>query len=121
MPNDNKPCIAFSLKDAKEAMQHMKEREVIERYGGQCNGHLLHTWDDGESILFKCKNCGGYILVQLSEFHGMEDAEYYADYFPVSSPNEAMELNQKYDGFEIENNFPSRYLMVEGFGLPHWS
>lgn len=63
MPNDNKPCIAFSLKDAKEAMQHMKEREVIERYGGQCNGHLLHTWDDGECILFKCKNCGGYILV----------------------------------------------------------
>lgn len=121
MSNDSKPCLAFSLNDAKEAIEHMSGREVVKHYGSQCNGHALYTWDDGERILFRCKKCGGYILVQLSEFHGMEDDEHYADYFPVSGSEEAEELNWKYNGFEIENAFPDRYLMVEDSSLPHWS
>ena len=118
--NDNKPCIAFSMTDAKEAMAHTENREAVIRYSWQCNGHLLHTWDDGERILFRCSTCGGYILVQLSDFHGMGDDEYFVDYFLVSNEKEAEDLNPKHDGFEIEEAFPGRYLMVEGFAAPHW-
>lgn len=109
MSNVNKPCIAFSMKNAEEAMKHI-DKEAVRRYGWECNGHLLHAWDDEERVLFRCRNCGGYILVQLSELHGMEYDEYYADYFPVSGPEEAEEPNQKYDGFEIEDKSGKPYI-----------
>ena len=113
-------CIAFDMKSAFDAWDHMK-LETVENYGGRAYGHYLHTWDDGERILARCKNCGGYILIQSSEYHGMEDDDYYGDYFPVDSPEEADELNRKYDGWEIETEFPYRYLMTQNLCVIYWS
>lgn len=112
-------CIAFSMSSAFEAWKHMDGYEVIERYGEQCNGHWLHTWDDGERLLVRCRSCGGYILVQKSEFHGRED-DYYTDYFPVASSEEAHALNEWFDGFSIEEGFPDRFLMSTN-GRLSWS
>jgi len=41
------------------------------------------------------------LLMQKSEFHGMDDA-IYIDWFHVGSRDEAVILNEKYDGYEIE-------------------
>ncbi len=107
----NKPCIGFTFPDVVEAYRHMKYTCEID-YGGEAYGHYLYTWDDGERFLARCKNCGGYILVQRSEYHSFTDDpdSYYTDLFPVSSPEEADELNRKYDGFAIERKFKGRYL-----------
>lgn len=116
--NAGKPCIAFSLDDPNAAYAHM-EYKVIERYGEQCNGHDLYVFDEGYRLLGRCKNCGGFILVQRSEMHGEED-DYYCDFFPVSGPDEARQLNEQYDGYQIEQDFPKRYLM-ETNGRMSWS
>lgn len=116
-----KACKAFRFSDALAAYEHMRF-EVVEDYGSQAYGHVLYTWDDGERYLARCKNCGGYVLVQNSEFHSFTDSgdSYYSDYFPVGSPEEADELNRKYDGFQIETEFSGRYLMVTN-GRLSWS
>ena len=108
---ENKACIAFGMKDPNEAFAHMKTRRV-ENYGDYAYGHYLHTWDEGERFLLKCEACGGYVLLQKSEYHSFSDTadSYYSDWFPVESPEEADELNRKYDGFKIEQEFPGRYL-----------
>lgn len=116
-----KPCEAFSYQDAVEAYRHMKLVPVQE-YGSSLYGHSLHTWDAGSRFLARCAVCGGYILVQESEFHSFSDApdDDYTDFFPVSSPEEADELNRKYSGSEIETAFQPRYLMRTNDCL-HWS
>jgi hypothetical protein len=115
-----KICKAFEMKDARAAREHM-DYEIIKDYGDYAYGHYLHTWDDGKRLLARCKNCGGYILIQSSEFHGAyDDDDYYVDFFPVESPEQADELNRLYSGFEIESSFPSRYLMMTNLQL-HWS
>ncbi len=104
-------CICFDMEDVSQAMEHM-ECEYVQSYGDEAYGHLLYTWDDGERILARCKKCGGFILIQKSEYHGFSDDDsYYTDYFPVDSPEEADELNRKYDGFSIETKLPKKYLM----------
>ena len=115
---ESKPCIAFSMDDAEKAYQHMDSVRVKD-YGGTCGKNILHTWDDGSRVLLRCKNCGGYILLQMSEFHGMEDDAYYADYFPVSGPKEAQMINEQYDGERIEKEFPRRWMIADGH--PHWN
>ncbi len=115
---EGKPCIAFSMNDAEKAFQHMDREQIID-YGSVYDKNILHTWDDGYRALLRCKNCGGYILLQMSEFHGMEDDSYYADYFPVSGPVEAQLINEKYDGTRIETEFPFRWLIADGH--PHWN
>ncbi len=116
---DTKPCIGFSMDDAEEAYKHMDDRERVKDYGDMSGKNILHTWDDGSRVLMRCKRCGGYILLQLSEFHGMEDDSYYADYFPVSGPCEARWINEKFDGERIEKEFPCRWMIVDG--KPHWN
>lgn len=106
-------CIGFQMEDIHDALRHMKTVTVRE-YGDMAYGHLLHTWDDGERLLVKCVNCGGYFMIQHSEFHSFSgDDSYYTDYFPVESEEEADELNRKYDGFEIEEKFPGRYIIAD--------
>ena len=114
-------CQAFDFDDAKEAWEHMNF-QILEDYGDYAYGHLLHTWDDGKRMLARCKTCGGYILIQKSEFHSFSDGDdsYYADYFPVKDELEAYELNRKYNGFEIEEAFPERYLRRDNLAL-RWS
>ena len=114
-------CKGFEMKDAAEAYRHM-ELQLVEEYGDRAYGHYLYTWDDGERYLCRCKACGGYVLVQQSEFHDMMggDDSYYTDYFPVDSPEEADELNRKYDGFAIELESGIRFMIADR-NSPHWS
>ena len=115
-----KPCIAFEMEDASKALGHM-DLEIVRNYGRGTPGHPLFTWDDGERILYRCKACGGYVLGQFSEYHGMEDDDYYTDYFPVDGQEEAEALNKKYDGFEIEKSFPKRWMIKGSPERAHWA
>ena len=117
-----KACIGFEFDDAQQAWDHM-QFEIIKDYGDYAYGHCLHTWDDGKRMLAKCKACGGYVLIQKSEFHAFSDMSsdsYYSGFFPVESAEDAEELNRKFDGFSIEREFPSRYLCRTDLRL-HWS
>ena len=115
-----KKCRAFDLKDERKAWEHL-DLEIIKEYGSYAYGHSLHTWDSGERMLARCKTCGGLILIQSSEFHSFcDDDSYYTDYFPVDSEEEAEKLNKMYNGFEIETEFPERYLCRTNGSL-HWS
>ena len=75
---------------------------MLKDYGDMCNGHCLHTWDDGKRLLCQCSACGGLVLVQQSERHIFDYDDYYTDYFAVDSPEEAEQLNESYGGFAIE-------------------
>ena len=116
-----KKCQAFTLKDAQAAWSHL-DFEIVEDYGDRAYGHFLHTWDDGKRMLARCRTCGGFILIQKSEFHSFSDDDdsYYTDYFPVEDEKEADYLNKMYDGFAIEKAFPKRYLCMTN-GRLHWS
>lgn len=107
-------CIAFEMEDAKKALNHIKENwEEIEEYDNHKYGHPLYVWDSGCRVLGRCKSCNKLILYQCSEFHGQDGNDsYYDDYFPVSSAEEAEELNKKYDGFEIESNLDKKWLCI---------
>ena len=97
-------CKAFGMKDSKEQAEHLRQLERIEDYGDFCNGHYLHTWDDGHRYLCRCLECNALVLVQFSEFHAYDDI-YYKDYFHVNSKEEALRLNEKFDGYQIEKNY----------------
>lgn len=111
-------CKAFDYEDPHKAWEHM-EFKIIKDYGGYAYGHNLHTWDEGERLLARCKKCGGYILIQYSEFHGYDDS-YYRDYFPVEDEQDAEEKNKMYDGFQLESDSGLKYLIRDG-GCCHWS
>ena len=96
-----KICKAFLMEDEREQREHLRKIEKIEEFGDSCNGHDLYTWDDGHRYLCRCKECDALILVQFSEFHSRDD-RYYKDYFHVESREEAIEANEKYDGYQIE-------------------
>lgn len=116
-----KACSAFLMDDPIEAYKHIEAgRRVIQNYGPRCGKNLLYTWDDGYRILYQCTQCGGFILGQFSEFHGMEDDDYYADYFPVKGPEDAERINTEYDGFRIEDEYPEKWLICDS-GKPHWN
>ena len=108
-----KLCKAFRMDSPAQAGAHIDDNwEVVERYGDYAYDHWLHVWDDGCRILGKCKKCGAFILLQMSEFHSMTgDDSYYRDYFPVMDAAEADNLNRQYSGSEIERDYPRRYLM----------
>ena len=91
-------------------------------YGDTCNKHPLYTWDDGHRTLVRCKNCGGYALVQFSEFHAFSDGNdsYYCDMFPVSGAEEAEQLNRDFDGYQIEGKLQGKYLVRDNNDAPHW-
>lgn len=116
-------CVGFDMENAINAFEHFTGNlEVIEDYGSKCGDNWLHTWDDGYRILFRCKTCGGYLLKQSSEFHSFTgDDSLYTNYFPVSGPEEAAELNRTLDGWEIEHRFGRRYIIRDNMGAPHWS
>ncbi|MBR2809716.1 MAG: hypothetical protein IKE33_05830 [Erysipelotrichaceae bacterium] len=100
MNHDMKICCMF------EDQRSFNERnlEFIEYYGSECNGHSLHTWEEGGRSLYRCKKCGGYVLRQYSEIHQPDKT--YIDYFPVRDKNHAKEVNEKYDGWTIERDYP---------------
>ncbi len=117
-----KRCELFNTADLEEAVSHL-DPEIVKDCGSDAYGHPLHTWDDGGRVLARCRKCGGYILIQRSEFHSFSDDDgdsYYTDYFPVDSEKEAEELNRRYNGFEIERAFKERYLCRSDL-VYHWS
>ena len=122
LDDGGKLCEAFAMENAEEAVKHI-ELERIEDYGDMAYGHNLHTWDDGHRIFCRCGKCGGYFLMQYSEYHGIGEEKdvYYTDYFPVSTPAEADKLNRLYNGFTIEQKFPGRYLLRDSNRGPNWS
>lgn len=68
------PCIGFEMEYVSDAVGHFRGNlELVEHYGWRCGDNLLHLWDEGWRALFRCKVCGGYILKQLSEYHGFFD------------------------------------------------
>lgn len=97
-----KTCKAFKMESKEEQIKHFENLVFVEEYGDYCNGHNLYTWDEGHRFLCKCPECGAFILVQSSEFHAYAD-DYYKDYFCVKSKKHARKLNEKYDGYQIEN------------------
>ena len=102
---NNQICKAFKMTDRNEQFRHLSNAKKVEDFGDSCNGHSLHTWDDGHRILSKCPECNAYILIQVSEYHGSDDS-YYIDYFPVASREAALALNEQYDGWQIEREYP---------------
>ena len=107
-------CKAFDM-NAENALKHIRENwEVVEKYDNDEYDHPLYTWDDGYRILGKCKECNQLILLQRSEYHDFTNGEdsLYSDYFAVSSPEEADDLNKKYNGFDIEFKCNKKWLCV---------
>lgn len=100
-------CKAFEMSDRNKQLEHLQQLVKIENFGDYCNGHYLYTWDEGYRCLCKCPECDALILVQISEFHGYEDS-YYKDYFAVKSRNEAITLNELYDGWQIEKDYKGK-------------
>ena len=96
-------CKGFDLESVRKTYEHFRGHLImLKDYGDVCNGHCLHTWDDGGRRLFRCTICGGLVLKQFSESHNYGYDDYYTDYFPVDSEEEAQELNEKYGGYELE-------------------
>ena len=102
-----KICKAFDMTDRNEQYNHLRQLIKLEDFGDYCNGHYLHTWDDGHRYLCKCPECDALVLVQFSEFHAYDDS-YYKDYFAVSSREETISLNEKYDGWRIEKDYKGK-------------
>lgn len=115
-----KACVAFQMDSVIEAQRHLfRGSRIVMRYGDRFEGNWLHAWDQGERILYQCQTCGGYYLMQSSEFYGQEDS-CSCDYFPVKGPEEAESLNRRWDGWQIERSFPERYLVQDWDGIPQW-
>ncbi len=115
-------CIGLDMRDPVEAWKHIYEdQERVVDYGDNAYGHPLYSWDNGGRALLYCKVCGGYVLLQKSVYYGYDnDDRYCRDYFPVESPQEADELNRKYNGINIELNYPDRYLIRTNTKI-YWS
>ena len=110
-PNQQHHCVGFDMPTAKEAYEHFR-LESVWNYGDSCNGHYLHTWDDGGRSLCICRACKGLVLVQSSQYHGMDNDDYYTDFFPVDSVQEAEKLNELYGGFNIETEWKGKKVFV---------
>ena len=120
----SRPCIAFAMRDPKMAYEHLQTGSVpVIQYGSTFDGKPIHTCDDGERTLCRCKLCGGYFLVQDSERRDFSTGndEYFTDFFPVSGPEDAEMLNRKFDGYQIEFGFPGKYLAQDNTSAPHWT
>ncbi|MBO4919482.1 MAG: NUDIX domain-containing protein [Erysipelotrichaceae bacterium] len=97
-----KICCMFQ--DPEKFNEH--NLEFIRSYGSTCNGHDLYTWDEGDRSLYRCRKCGAYVLQQYSEIH-MPDAT-YIDYYPVRDDAHAQEVNETYNGWTLETDYPYR-------------
>ena len=108
-------CKAFEMADMKEQREHFSKLEVVERFENECNGKDLYKYDEGCRILKRCPACDALVLCQYSVLHYYpDDDEYYTDYFSVGSREEAVEMNEKYDGYEIEKEFKGKKILLFG-------
>lgn len=110
MSDKRELCCIFSFPDADTAARNF-DFEIVENYGDAYRDsrgkvvHYLHTWDDGNRTLIRCRRCGALFLRQDSEYHDMchgNDA-YYTTLVPVKSRDKALAYNKKYNGDALEN------------------
>ena len=106
------PCHVWGMENAGEAYEALRG-ELVKDYGEETclgDGTVLHDnymWDEGGRCLVRCKECGGLVLRQASEYHSFSDDDgdgYYRDWVPVSSVEEADLLNLLWDVLEMENH-----------------
>lgn len=110
------PCHIFDIADADQAYQ-VFEGEMVKKYDDDTalpDGKILHgsyMWDDGGRFLTRCRECGGLLIMQHSEYHSFSDAPdgYYQDFIPVSTEEEADLMNILLGPLEMEN-VPCRHL-----------
>lgn len=95
--------------EAEKAAKTLRISKAVRKYGDYGFGHSFHIWDSGYRNLI-CAGNGELFLHQCSEYHGWEDDDCYDDWFPVESEEQAEELNRRYDGFELEREFPGKWL-----------
>lgn len=62
----------------------------------------------------RCGDCGGLVLVQKSECHYFSDSDYYSDWIPVSSVEEADLLNTLWGSSDLED-YPYRSIRGNNF------
>ena len=86
----------------------------MEHFGDEYKGDALHTWDDGYRTLKRCPECDALVLYQYSEYRDYSEGNdsIYRDYFSVSSREEAVELNEKYNGFQIEMEYKGKKILL---------
>ena len=107
-------CKAFEMKDINAQREHLSKLKHVENFGSEYNGKALHTWYDGCRILKRCPECDALVLCQYSEYRDYSEGNdsYYKDYFSVGSREEAVELNEKYDGFQIETEYKGKMILL---------
>jgi len=102
-------CCIFSCDTPAKAINNF-EYEVLQDLGSivyNDDGSVRHStfaWDTGGRKIIRCKKCSAIFLYQWSEFHdsfGDQDS-FYEDYFFVDDVNEAINLNNTYNGFKLE-------------------
>lgn len=98
--NKKDMCCVFGKRDPQIALNEL-HFDIVKAYGDKCGDVVLHTWDEGQRDLVRCRDCGKLLLRQFSEFHGEEDS-CYVDFFPVENKEDAESLNKQYNGFQIE-------------------
>jgi hypothetical protein len=110
-----KVCCIFDCPSVDEAANKMlidnQLKTVVDydcfhiRADGSWN--MLHDLDYGDRQLMKCKNCGALLLRQYSycpcyfDGYPMKSIIYYS----VDSSAEALEINEKYSGFDFEYKY----------------
>ena len=106
-------CCIFDYSTVKEAAKMIdKQLITIEDYGDiyvRSDGsyNQLHDLDYGDRKLMKCKKCGALILRQHSRCPCYYDG-YPMDtiiYYSVGSRAKALEINEKYNGFDFEYKY----------------
>ena len=107
-------CCLFDLESAGQAQLRMNFK-MIRDFGDTVYNpdgsvkHYLHTWDDGYRILVQCQKCGAIFIVQSSEYHGKEDS-YYRDWYQVEDEKRAIIINNRLDGWGIENKYNAPWI-----------
>ena len=115
------PCRGFGMENAVEAFGHfIGNLETVADYGAWCGAKQLYTWDDEGRILLRCKKCGGYVLEQRSDVIDRVADSFYVCFFPVSGPEEAAELNRRYDGYDIMRKFGRKFILKANLDEPSW-
>ena len=110
-----KRCCLFSYNTAEEAMAQ-KPFKRIEVFGNkQLNPdgtvkHWLHSGENGERMLVKCKKCGALFLWQSSYMTWRNDTVYHELILPVENRETALEYNEKYNGWFLESNYCGLYI-----------
>ena len=114
------PCHLWEMEDANAARKGFRGT-LVREYGEETtleDGTVLHdnyVWDEGDRYLVRCKECGGLVMAQKSEFHSFsDDDDYYSDYIPIASVEEADLLNLLWYALDLEG-YPYRGLRGNNF------